>query len=83
MDKCKIQDLNLNETGNNELSNWEQYKMRFVNIAKGIKDWYDLKQSLKKISMFGWKFTHEDIKHIYDEYNNLIFRNRIVLISMI
>ena len=47
-----------------------------MNIAKGIKDWYDLKQSLKKISMSGWKFTHEDIKHIFDEYdlNNIEFK---------
>ena len=75
MENCKLEVLNLNQSGSNEYGNWETSNRSFKNLVVGVSKCLPLKNSLKIIHIFNWGVTKEKAQEYLDEYdlNNIIF----------
>ena len=69
MENCKLEVLNLNQSGSNENGDWETSNRSFKNLVVGISKWLPLKSSLKIIHLYNWGVTKEKTQEYLDEYN--------------
>ena len=68
MKNWKIKYLDLSNSGNSDLSNWEFNPHRFENLIKGISGCNHFKNSLKKISIEGWELSFDDARAVLFKY---------------
>ena len=69
MENCKLEVLNLNQSGSNENGNWETSNRSFKNLVAGISKCLPLKNSLKIIHLYNWGVTKEKTQEYLDECN--------------
>ena len=69
MENCKLEVLNLNQSGSNENGNWETSNRSFKNLVVGISKCLPLKNSLKTIHVYNWGVTKVKAQEYLDEYN--------------
>ena len=69
MENCKLEVLNLNQSGSNENGDWEKSNRSFKNLVVGISKCLPLKNSLKIIHLYNWGVTKEKTQEYLDEYN--------------
>ena len=68
MGNCKIEFLDLNNTGGSSYSNWEENPQRFENLISGITRCPSLVQSLKTLSIASCGLTREVAQKTLDKY---------------